>query len=616
MASRRRHPRHLQLLAGAACLGAAVVNWPLSFSSPGSSQAAFTSSAALGLGARTHTLTVGQQLGPGRSPAAAVILQAKGFATEAAPVAAKEVAEPAGGWPSISVLVLNPESKLARPEALKQLAEQDYPLDQIKEVVVSDASMLSALAPEVLQSLLRDFKSSNDLVLNVGQEIAACSGDMVVLWSDAQISAPHRLREQVAHAVATSAVTLLQPTWFYDPMTQGFQRINDWPSQMMEEMSNLGISENLVKADVLTLCGDRATLAEACADVHADASPEVEFKEVLQKLPQAQLMEDLNWASVRTPPALARYEAATPNKALVQLAEAAWPKGAVMAGASSSQVSLSAIVKMVDDKQLGPVDAIGAYLTDEELDVITDRDLQKVRKSMEQSLLRGGPESVADAVAAISSWEGLVIGKGDVKLARKFPIFYQAFGAVRSYCAENADFMDMRQLGQISESLVLLAKRMWASDEKVNQAMTTVLTKELWQESGGQLTEEKFSTADVVGTLGLRPTMQAFAYAALDLPDSLLTADSLAALAWALSESEVENTALSRKVAKGIISRIEKVQPPDIGRLFIAMHERLWFKDDDVVEYLTKSLLSRIQDLKAEDPGIAKMLAEAQAEAR
>mmetsp|Transcript_26978 Transcript_26978/g.47677 ORF Transcript_26978/g.47677 Transcript_26978/m.47677 type:complete len:120 (-) Transcript_26978:55-414(-) len=111
------------------------------------------------------------------------------------------------------------------------------------------------------------------------------------------------------------------------------------------------------------------------------------------------------------------------------------------------------------------------------------------------------------------------------------------------------------------------------------------------------------------------------AYAALDLPKEEMThVGAVASLAWALAVANVPLASLQIKVAKSVLANIDKVMPPDIGKIFVAMHEMEWFKDKDSIAYLTQALVARIQTLKREDPGLADVLAarvqEAEAEAK
>lgn len=545
---------------------------------------------------------------------------AKGFGSEPAVPCGADVPEPAGGWPTISILILGSNSKVATPESLKILAEQDYPFVRIKEVVVSNAAKLATSAPEALKKLLRDFVHPEIDTVNLRDEIVSCTGHMVAIWGDDQVSAPHRLRAQVARALSKKAVTVLQPTWFFDPLSQSFQEVQAWPTDQLEiedggDDTAAAQQNKLIKifacSDLLTICGEKKLLAEAADSVQAAGTPQEEVKEVVQNIAMIDIIEDFRWAAVRTPPVIARYAPGVPDKALVQLAKGAFPK----ASSSKGQQLMDSVVKEIDTLKLSPADAINRLLSADNQQVLADTALQKIRRSVTDSLKRAGPESVAAAVSTLRSWSGLAVGQGDVKAARIFPAFYEAFAAVRGYCAENADYFDMVQLGSIAEGLVLLATKMWATDDKVNDAMVMTLTKELYQQGFDKPVGEKFTVASMAEMLGLKKVLQAMAYAALDIPNSLLQVNSLSSFAWALGEANVENSSLQIKVAKAIVANIDKVQPPDIGKIFVAMHERNWWKDDDSIAYLTQSLLSRVKQLKEQDPGIAKMIADAQAQA-
>ncbi|CAJ1344394.1 unnamed protein product [Effrenium voratum] len=272
-------------------------------------------------------------------------------------------------------------------------------------------------------------------------------------------------------------------------------------------------------------------------------------------------------------------------------------------------LNLDDIIVEVSSAKMSPMQAISLLLTDDEVDS-DELKLKKLRKVLGESLEWSGYDSVAPAADQMFNWNGLDPQQEPprgIRSAKKFPIFFTAFAAMRAYCTENADFFDVRQTGGILEGLTRLARKMWAADDRVTGAMSMILNKELLN---GDASDPGLSNADIIGTLGLRRPFQAMAYAALDLPaDDMKHVDAVASIAWALALANIQQASLQIKVAKGVIAHIDKVQPPDIGKLFVAMHEEEWFKDADAVAYLTQSLVSRIQTLKQEDAGLASMLA-------
>ncbi|CAL1164049.1 unnamed protein product, partial [Cladocopium goreaui] len=252
--------------------------------------------------------------------------------------------------------------------------------------------------------------------------------------------------------------------------------------------------------------------------------------------------------------------------------------------AGFGQISLDSVTDEISAPNIAPAEAVDILLRNEDV-THDDLKLKKLRKVLDQSLEKGGQASVAPMVARMLQWDGLEPQQEKshgMRSAKKFPIFFTAFAAVRSYCRENADFFSMQELGAVLEALTTLARKMWAADDRVTGSMSMILNKELMNK--GEATSE---TADIIGTLGLREPFQA----------------------WALAVANIQLASLQIKVAKGIIAHIDKVSPPDIGKLFMTMHEMEWFKDADAIAYLTQALVARIQTLKEEDPGLASMLA-------
>lgn len=276
----------------------------------------------------------------------------------------------------------------------------------------------------------------------------------------------------------------------------------------------------------------------------------------------------------------------------------------------TQQIALSQIMEDLKAKSISTELAFERLLQ-EDLD-FDELKLKKLRKSLDQSLERGGNEGVLPAISRLLEWEGLESQQEKsqgIQSAKKFPVFFTAFAAVREYCRENSDLFDMKQLGSALELLTKLARKMWAADDRVTGAMSMILNKEL-MERGEADTEVGVSDEATIGTLGLRRPFQDMARAALDIPNSEMKhVDAVASMAWALAVANIQSASLQIKVAKGIIAHIDKVTPPEIGKLFITMHDMKWFKDENAIAYLTQALVARIQTLKEEDPGLASMLA-------
>ncbi|CAK0837927.1 unnamed protein product [Prorocentrum cordatum] len=62
------------------------------------------------------------------------------------------------------------------------------------------------------------------------------------------------------------------------------------------------------------------------------------------------------------------------------------------------------------------------------------------------------------------------------------------------------------------------------------------------------------------------------------------------------------------EVAKAVIADADKLRPPDIGKLFVALHEKKWFTDPMAEGYLTESLVAQIQNLKKQDQGLDQIV--------
>lgn len=300
-------------------------------------------------------------------------------------------------------------------------------------------------------------------------------------------------------------------------------------------------------------------------------------------------------------------------------AEATAAKKARSKGFAINTQSFEALIESFDSERLGPLEATDKLLTTDGLQH-DDASLKKLEKATLKCLARGDHDSLHLTVDRLLQWPGLEPTQDDasaIKNAQFFPVVYTVFSAVRSYCNENADFFDMVQLGMTLEALMKLARKMWAADDRVNNAMTLILNKELYEKGRDPID----GPADIIGTLGLRETFQVMAHAALDMPkDEMKHVDAVSSMAWALATANVPLASLQIKVAKGILANIDKVMPPDIGKIFVAMHELEWFKDKDSIAYLTQALVARVQTLKQEDAGLAQALAnrvsEAEADAK
>lgn len=538
-------------------------------------------------------------------------MRARGFgSTTATPKGFGTIDPPAGGWPTLSVILLNPEGKLATSFALDQLAQQDYPLEQIKEVVVGGADAFAATAPAALQPLLRDFQGAGE-TLNIAGELDGCLGDVVAVWGDDHVSPPNRLSMQVASTTTSQAATVLRPSWFFDPVGDDFMHVREWPTAEFEEyMAPVpeGFAELMVASDPLTLCGSRKELVKAASNLEPSSSPTNELKELLVmllKVKPPQFIDDVKWAAVRAPPPATRYEPATPEKALLELTRSAFPKGS----AGQVKLALDAALKEIKDSKMTAPRAVGRILSETVTKAPSDREMKRVRKALSETFLMSTGADIATAVAELSTWPGIEPGKGDADAVRSFPLFYACFAAIREHVAENGDLMDMEALGPTAEGIVKLAMRMWGSDPKISDTLAQIIIPELYRGDKSKMPKDTSSGFNIVATLGLNECLTNVAYAAQVQKGQHFNVQALSSLAWALAEGNIMNTALQMKVAKALIADVDKLTPRDIGKLFIAMHEKKWFKEATTVAYLTESILAQIKELKRQDPGLAEILA-------
>lgn len=533
-----------------------------------------------------------------------------GAAPARAPV---EVAEPKGGWPTVSVFLVSANSKVAALTSLQQLEGQDYPHELIKEIIIVGGQDTASDAPATLKGAVRDFASKDSDELDLRKELAGCGGDVVVFWGDDHVSPAHRLKAQVASALeGERTASVLQPTWFFDPVARDFLRVKEWPSAQYREFLETtgqtpveGLAELMVSADPITLCARRSALEEASAQMASTGTPTEELKEMLTHIAEQrpQIMTDLLWAAVRTPPEATQFEPGRPDSALEAWTQEAWPKG-------TDKNALDAVVKEI--KGMKPALAIERLLAENVRKSLSGFDSKRLRQTMEQLFSSASSPEVTSAIAELSSWDGLAPGRGDVQMAKNFPIFFACFAALRKHTTENADFWNMQGLGENAEGLVKLASRIWGADQKVTEVLTKTLAQELYKNQANALPAGNLNNAEFVGTLGLRKPLEEITYAAMEIPGKNFPVAALCSLAWALGEAGIENSGLQLKVARGVIAEVNKLTPADVGKLFVAMEEKRWFKDATTIGYLTEALIMQVKELKKNDPGLSKILAESQ----
>jgi len=537
--------------------------------------------------------------------------QAKGFAS---PSTSSKVPAPEGGWPTLSVLVLGSERKQAKQGTLKHLGLQNYPVESIQEIVVSGTEILENELPKDMKPLLTELRHSPDDALDLQAEIASCTGDYVVVWGDDHVSPADRLRSQVSQAIKEKTSTVLQANWFFDSADKSFLKVNKWPVEKVTQALSAEEAEAfagfkqkaelMVVARPLTLCGAKEALIAASEALEPSPLPVTSLQELLFKLDQPpKIISDMQWAVSAAPPVEAQYQAATPAGELVRLAQTQFPKGKDVK---------SDVLKRVEKASTAAM-AVEELLSEGSTKPLSTFALSKIRDTVAGRLAKGTGEDTLDALQALASWHGLKPGQGDAKAAAHFPMFWAAFSAVRSHINDNADTFNIMSHGALAEGLVRLASAMWGTDDKVINALYTALIQEqriLYEGNEKDMPDDKgLATSDIVGTLGLRDALEAIGFAVVHLPEGKYPVQALVSIAWAFGEAGIDRTALQSKVARGVMSNSDKLTPPDMGKLWNAMHENKWFKDVNIVGYLTETMLAQAKRLKENDPGLAQAIA-------
>jgi len=282
--------------------------------------------------------------------------------------------------------------------------------------------------------------------------------------------------------------------------------------------------------------------------------------------------------------------------------------------ASKQRSAFDAALQDCQNKELPPSAVITMLLEKDVRTALSKAELRRFSKMFSETLKRGVGADVSAAVQTLAAWKGLDPNRGNEQDVLRFSIFYAAFSTVRAYIIEDAYLLETNILGELAKGIVELAMKMWGASSTIVEAMERLTMTELYRNDAGPKSSR--NSPDICGTLGLTKALEAIAYAALDIPETDyadVPVSAFANLAWGLAEGGIENRGLQIKIARGIIQKADKLTPPDIGYLFKALHEKEWFKDDDVIAYLTQTLVARIQEMKKADPGLAAQLASAPA---
>lgn len=530
------------------------------------------------------------------------------------PVVARAAAT--SDFPTLSILVSTADGQRANAKhALEQIAAQDYPHESIAEIIVDGAQDLLTGAPDSLRSLI---KGPSRKGASFSERLSMCSGDILAIWGDDHVSPVDRLRIQVAAAAEESVVTLLQPKWFFDPVEHSVQQVKQWPSFIpdSEDSSETDTGKPMIPVEVmvrsspLSLCGPRNVITASAALLDEGVSLIEASREMLTNLPAPRILDKLEWLVINSPPDAVTLAEGTPSETLLDTAKRVWPlaQPGKASGKGFALSPISAAVLDIRNNKLGAADAIKMLLTQDVKEKVTSSDQQKVTKLLSQLLVKADGLEMLAAVNALQDWEGLTIGKGEKRHALNFKTFYGVLDAIRDSIKKNADIYEWEPLGGIAESLVKVAMRMWAADPVIMDEVSQNVYKDVYDNKIDSLGLDRRGI-DIVGTLGLRNVLEDLAFAALDLSEEEVEVSALASLAWACAEARIDLPKLQSKLARLIMRQPDKLEPPDIGKLYIALDEKDWFTDDKTVEYLVQTLIARVQELKQEDSGIADHIA-------
>ena len=159
-----------------------------------------------------------------------------------------------------------------------------------------------------------------------------------------------------------------------------------------------------------------------------------------------------------------------PERILIDLAKGAFPKEGK---GKDGKEALENAVEALKNAKSPPAEAITNLLAIKSKKPATGFDLKRVRKAVLERLSEVGAPQVLEAIRALADWDGLKAGKGNAQAARDLPVFFSCFQAVRDGVTENADFWDMRALASVSEGLVKLGMKIWATDSEVNLLLSS-----------------------------------------------------------------------------------------------------------------------------------------------
>merc|ERR1712176_212825 len=262
----------------------------------------------------------------------------------------------------------------------------------------------------------------------------------------------------------------------------------------------------------------------------------------------------------------------------------------------------------IRESNMKPADAVRLYLDKSPTEVPSELELKRLRTALTETLERSTGADAHKALQVLTRWPGILPDGYQKEVLNILPIFFSAYVAIREYVRENGDLMTMEELGPLAEEIVKLAKRIWASDKQVSERLVFYAQQDLFRIGGGYEMGSSDTNADIINCVGLRECLTNVGYAAQEHPGVRFNVAAVASLANALAEANVVNKALSTKVAKAVIADADKLRPTDIGKLFVALHEKKWFTDLMAEGYLTEAMVAQIQNLKKEDQGLEQIV--------
>lgn len=536
------------------------------------------------------------------------------------------VPAPDGGWPSLSVVVIGTE--ISAQQAVAKLGAQDYPEDKVEEVLI-----LGECKNQKLSGALASKARSLGAAASLADALAGCSGEMVALWGDDHVSVPDRLRRQVAKVVASKSVSALRFDWFFTPAGAQFSkpcpRIDDGAEafsatapegfEATDIEQNMSMPEGFLESapdmDPKTMCGPRALLAGAASKatkafmMGSDASERDVDDEIFLAMSQLPTVpsvpQGVEWVAARAPPPGMDVEAKAegPGPSLVDAARAAFP---APAGSTTSPL---------DALRADPsVDAFVKSLLGMDMSLLRQLSTTQVRTAMQEHIEGCRGDDLADAVATLTAWSGVLPNKARRADVKRAPYFVSATSAIREHLRSKAEDMHYTSLGPLAENVVKFCLGFFAADGIVLDEFMNAMSMDPYYRAPRakvNLAEGKNATEDIanayVRALGFMEPLEAIGDAArFNAEDLPITGH--ASIAWAFSQADIKDPGLADAMAKAAARDKDTVGPQEVGKLFVALGEKHWVRDAEAASYVLKALVARVQELKRADPNLANVI--------